>query len=273
MSKFERVLSNDELLEVFVSKKEGSSDYNALDVMQWAQEAVLAKLHEQEPVATIQVDSVNEVGITYHQFQGLYDGMKLYAAPKERHRSTKNHIPDAGKMVAPHGYRLVSLADIDTAIQRASVFDDGGDGADPESARSCIEILKSMLKGDGTFIDEGTKEHHITTKNHIVDANKMVTPLANPIPCISSTSHKTACVSEIAESDTQKHVTEEYKRFCDWCDANPSFDLDSRLHTSGGTIDNGGYISDEKTRIAFAAWRAAKKALVAASKYTGDSNE
>lgn len=101
-----------------------------------------------------------------------------------------------------------------------------------------------------------------------------VTPLyARPMPCVSPASDKTACVSEIAESDTQKHVTEEYKRFCDWCDANPSFDLDSRLHTSGGTIDNGGYISDEKTRIAFAAWRAAKKALVAAPKYTGDSNE
>lgn len=157
MTKIDQVLSNDELLEVFASKK-GSGDYNALDVMQWAQEAVLAKLHEQEPVATIQVDSVNEVGITYHQFQGLYDGMKLYAVPKEHHRSTKNHIPDAGKMVAPHGYRLVSLADIDTAIQRASVFDDGGDGADPESARSCIEILKSMISSKAVDSLEPRKE-------------------------------------------------------------------------------------------------------------------
>ena len=58
---------------------------------------------------------------------------------------SSNHIADVGKMVVPYGYRLVSLADIETAIQRASVFDDGGDGADPESARSCIEILKGMI--------------------------------------------------------------------------------------------------------------------------------
>lgn len=50
MTKFDQVLSNDELLEVFASKK-GSGDYNALDVMRWAQEAVLTKLHEQEPLA------------------------------------------------------------------------------------------------------------------------------------------------------------------------------------------------------------------------------
>lgn len=124
MTKFDQVLSNDELLEVFASKK-GSDDYNALDVMRWTQEAVLAKLHEQEPVATIQVDGVGGISITYHQLQGLYDGMKLYAAPKEHHRTTKNHIPDVGQMVAPCGYRLVSLADIEAAIQRASIFDDG----------------------------------------------------------------------------------------------------------------------------------------------------
>ncbi|MCX5592841.1 hypothetical protein [Alcaligenes endophyticus] len=54
---------------------------------------------------------------------------------------------DVKQIIPPYGYRLVRLADIDTAIQRASVFDDGGDGADSESARSCIEILRSMLSG------------------------------------------------------------------------------------------------------------------------------
>ena len=70
----------------------------------------------------------------------------------------ESDIPNAGKMVAPHGYRLVSLADIDTAIQRASVFDDGGDGADPESARSCIEILKSMISSKAVDSLEPRKE-------------------------------------------------------------------------------------------------------------------
>lgn len=62
----------------------------------------------------------------------------------------------------------------------------------------------------------------------------------------------------------RKGLVFEYRQFSEWCRANPSFDLDSRLHSHGGTIDNGGYISDKKTRIAFAAWRAAKKSLAAA---------
>lgn len=57
-------------------------------------------------------------------------------------------------------------------------------------------------------------------------------------------------------------VALEYKEFIEWCDANTSFDLDCRLHTHSGKIGKGGYISDEKTRIAFAAWRAAKNAIV-----------
>lgn len=42
-------------------------------------------------------------------------------------------------------YTLVKIDDIKLAISRAQVFDDGGDGADPESARSCIGILEGML--------------------------------------------------------------------------------------------------------------------------------
>jgi len=49
-----------------------------------------------------------------------------------------------------------------------------------------------------------------------------------------------------------------YKSFQEWCDKNPSFDLDARLHTHGGPIEHGGYISDDKTRVAFAAYRAGK---------------
>lgn len=49
-----------------------------------------------------------------------------------------------------------------------------------------------------------------------------------------------------------------YKEFSEWCQSNRSYDLDCRLHTHGGPIDHGGYISDEKTRIAFAAYRAGK---------------
>lgn len=47
-----------------------------------------------------------------------------------------------------------------------------------------------------------------------------------------------------------------YKSFQEWCDNNPSFDLDARLHTHGGPIEHDGYISHEKTRVAFAAYRA-----------------
>ena len=51
-----------------------------------------------------------------------------------------------------------------------------------------------------------------------------------------------------------------YSDFKKWCKDNPHLNLDSRPHTHGGAIGDGGYISDEKTRIAFAAWRAAIKA-------------
>ena len=51
-----------------------------------------------------------------------------------------------------------------------------------------------------------------------------------------------------------------YSDFKKWCKDNPHLDLDPRPHTHGGAIGDGGYISDEKTRIAFAAWRAAIKA-------------
>ena len=51
----------------------------------------------------------------------------------------------------------------------------------------------------------------------------------------------------------------EYKMFCEWCQKNKYLDLDPRLHTHSGDINNGGYISHEKTRAAFAAWIGAKK--------------
>ena len=51
-----------------------------------------------------------------------------------------------------------------------------------------------------------------------------------------------------------------YKRFKKWCEDNPCLDLDPRLHTHSGPIGDGGYISHQKTRVAFAAWRAAIEA-------------
>lgn len=50
------------------------------------------------------------------------------------------------------------------------------------------------------------------------------------------------------------------KEFSEWCQRNRSLVLDCRLHTHAGPIDRGGYISDEKTRIAFAAYRAGRLA-------------
>ena len=91
-------------------------------------------------------------------YQGLADDSNHDIGSKEQHRTAKNHFPGAGKMIPPYGYRLVKLADIDTAIQRASVFDDGGDGADPESARSCIEILKGMISSKAADSLEPKKE-------------------------------------------------------------------------------------------------------------------
>lgn len=91
-------------------------------------------------------------------YQGLADDSNHDIGSKEQHRTAKSHIPGAGKMIPPYGYRLIKLADIDTAIQRASVFDDGGDGADPESARSCIEILKGMISSKAADSLEPKKE-------------------------------------------------------------------------------------------------------------------
>jgi hypothetical protein len=53
-----------------------------------------------------------------------------------------------------------------------------------------------------------------------------------------------------------------YKRFKKWCEDNPYLDLDPRLHSHSGPIGEGGYISHEKTAVAFAAWRAALQAEV-----------
>lgn len=52
-----------------------------------------------------------------------------------------------------------------------------------------------------------------------------------------------------------------YEEFGAWCRSNPRFDLDVRLHTHGGPLEHGGYISHEKTRVAFAAYRAGKQGV------------
>lgn len=105
--------------------------------------------------------------------------------------------------------------------------------------------------------------HYVTHDTKATAAEWFKESLDVPLyahPCVSPTSEKPACVSENGESETQTadNLALEYRLFTDWCRANPSFDLDSRLHTHSGPIGKGGYISDEKTRIAFAAWKAAR---------------
>lgn len=50
-------------------------------------------------------------------------------------------------------------------------------------------------------------------------------------------------------------IHKEYADFTEWCRKDKFFDLDSRLHWHAGKIGEGGYISDDKTRAAFAAWK------------------
>lgn len=54
-----------------------------------------------------------------------------------------------------------------------------------------------------------------------------------------------------------------YKEFCEWCYTVPHLELDPRLHTHGGRIEDGGYISNGVTAKAFAAWKAARCAPAA----------
>jgi hypothetical protein len=54
-----------------------------------------------------------------------------------------------------------------------------------------------------------------------------------------------------------------YKEFCEWCYTVPYLELDPRLHTHGGRIEDGGYISNGVTAKAFAAWKAARCAPAA----------
>jgi len=58
----------------------------------------------------------------------------------------------------------------------------------------------------------------------------------------------------------KKDTIAAYSDFTKWCRDNPHLDLDSRLHSHSGPIGYGGYISHEKTAVAFAAWRAALEA-------------
>lgn len=54
-----------------------------------------------------------------------------------------------------------------------------------------------------------------------------------------------------------------YREFCEWCNTVPHLDLDPRLHTHSGRIEDGGYISNGVTAKAFAAWQAARRATAA----------
>lgn len=54
-----------------------------------------------------------------------------------------------------------------------------------------------------------------------------------------------------------------YREFCEWCNTVPHLELDPRLHTHSGRIEDGGYISNGVTAKAFAAWKAARCAPAA----------
>ena len=56
-------------------------------------------------------------------------------------------------------------------------------------------------------------------------------------------------------------IKQQYKDFSEWCRDNPAFDLDPRLHTHSGRIEDGGYISHRTTSAAFAAWKAGRQGL------------
>lgn len=64
-----------------------------------------------------------------------------------------DHTEQSLEMVVPDGWQLVRISQIQEAIKHAEVFDDGGDGADPESARSCIGILRAMLAAAPKYKD------------------------------------------------------------------------------------------------------------------------
>ena len=56
-------------------------------------------------------------------------------------------------------------------------------------------------------------------------------------------------------------IDQEYKDFSKWCRDNPAYDLDPRLHTHSGRINDGGYILHKRTGTAFKAWQASRQAL------------
>ena len=56
-------------------------------------------------------------------------------------------------------------------------------------------------------------------------------------------------------------IDQEYKDFSKWCRDNPAYDLDPRLHTHSGRINDGGYISHKRTGTAFKAWQASRQGL------------
>jgi len=56
-------------------------------------------------------------------------------------------------------------------------------------------------------------------------------------------------------------IDQEYKDFSKWCRDNPAYDLDPRLHTHSGRINDGGYILHKRTGTAFKAWQASRQGL------------
>ena len=66
-------------------------------------------------------------------------------------------------------------------------------------------------------------------------------------------------------------IDQEYKDFSKWCRDNPAYDLDPRLHTHSGRINDGGYILHKRTGTAFKAWQASRQALASCSEIPNHS--
>ena len=67
-------------------------------------------------------------------------------------------------------------------------------------------------------------------------------------------------------------IDQEYKDFSKWCRDNPAYDLDPRLHTHSGRINDGGYILHKRTGTAFKAWQASRRAISSCSEIPNSSD-
>ena len=138
------------------------------------EQAVRAKLTEQEPVATLKVDSVSGIDVTYHQFQGLYDGMKLYAHPMPNQARIKEALRFAAQ--------VIELYDDATLVSDNYML----------TSTDCAEIIKELVdyipcvstaidktacvSENGESETQTRGQGNLDSSNHIADVGKMVVP-------------------------------------------------------------------------------------------------